>query len=134
MSYHRLPVATDRDLPTGDALNRARRLENDGHTGVLLALIRVSHPRESTLNYVLSGSASNHQTSGDDATRSTDRTIQLPVLVDENPELGSTTFISTRDAQLYLRVSPAAGQLSEWLALNYIPAKMVTSIRTGPYI
>ncbi|KNG89135.1 hypothetical protein ANOM_002999 [Aspergillus nomiae NRRL 13137] len=48
-------------------------------------------------------------------------TVQLPVWTNSD----NTTFISTRAVRWHLGVSHSVSQLSEWFALNYIPASMI---------
>lgn len=43
-----------------------------------------------------------------------------------------TKFVSTSDLRRYLHSAPSGGQLSEWLALNYIPSGRIVENQAFP--
>ena len=93
-----------------DAKNRAGILVNRGHTDVFVSEIRIPHPQQSIIDIAFH-----------------DEHVRLPVLEDEN---GAVTFISTAATRQHLGVDYRISQLSEWLALDYIPRRLISNTIT----
>lgn len=97
------------NLSTAEARRRAQRHRQLGHRGVFIAQINAPSWKPTVLRI-----------------RSSEGITHLPAW--ESPE--NTLFLSTIDVRQYLGVRPAVSQVSEWFALDCIPATMITRTTT----
>lgn len=92
-------------LGTAEATRRAQRHRQLGHRGVFIAQINAPSWKPTVLRIKSSEGIT-------------------PLSAWESPE--NTLFLSTIDVRRYLGVRPAVSQVSEWFALDCIPATMIT--------